>query len=249
MAMSFGGFGDPFAEPEQEPEAPTVRSRIGQIRESLGRACVAMGRDPNSVRLIGVTKTLAPEQIRPAIEAGLEDLGESYVQEAREKAARLPGVRWHLIGHLQRNKVNLAVDLFEMIHSLDSASLVRRLDRRCGERGRNLPGLLQVRLGDEETKHGVEPGEVFDLLESLRADPPRHLRLVGLMTVPPPAPDPEENRPHFRRLRELLEKILEQGYPFWHGRELSMGMSDDYLVAVEEGATMIRVGRALFGER
>ncbi len=249
MAISFGGFGDPFAETEQVPETSTVRSRIGQIREAVDRACLLMGRDPNSVRLIGVTKTLPPDRVRPAIEAGLEDLGESYIQEAREKASRLPGVRWHLIGHLQRNKVNLAVDLFETIHTLDSASLIRRLDRRCGERGRNLPCLIQVRMGGEDTKYGVEPEELFDLLEELREDPPRFLRLVGLMTIPPPGSDPEASRPHFRHLRQLLEQILERGYPFWHGRELSMGMSDDYLVAVEEGATMIRAGRAIFGER
>lgn len=242
----FGGFGDPFADPVEVPEAPTVRTRIGQVREAVDRTCIAMGRDPRSVRLIGVTKTLSPEEIKPAIEAGLEDLGESYVQEAREKASRLPGVRWHLVGHLQRNKVNLAVDLFETIHSLDSVSLIRRLDRRCIERERFLPGLVQVRLGDEETKSGVEPDEVFDLLDELRSNPPQRLRLVGLMTIPPPAEDP---RPHFRRLRELLDEVVARGYTFWHGRELSMGMSDDYLVAVEEGATFIRVGRAIFGER
>ncbi len=249
MPLSFSGFGDPFADADQAPEPSTVRSRIGQIREAVDRACLAGGRDPNSVRLIGVTKTLSPEEVRPAIEAGLEDLGENYLQEARQKASRLPGARWHLIGHLQRNKVNLAVDLFETIHTLDSAPLIRRLDRRCGERGRNLPGLIQIRLGGEDTKHGVDPDELFDLLDELREDPPRFLRLVGLMTIPPPGPDPEASRPHFRYLRTLLERVLEQGYPFWHGRELSMGMSDDYLVAVEEGATMIRVGRAIFGER
>lgn len=249
MAISFGGFGDPFAEPVSAPEPPTVRTRLGQVREAVDRACVALGRDPNSVRLIGVTKTLSPEDIKPAIAAGLEDLGESYVQEAREKAARLPGVRWHLIGNLQRNKVNLAVDLFETIHSLDSASLIRRIDRRCGERGRNLPGLIQVRLGGEDTKSGVEPSEVFELLDELAPDPPKHLRLVGLMTIPPPSEDPSESRPYFQQLRRLLDEIVARGYPFWHGRELSMGMSDDYLVAVEEGATMIRVGRAIFGER
>lgn len=249
MAIAFGSFGDPFADPVAAPEAPTVRSRIGQIREAVDRVCLATGRDPNSVRLLGVTKTLTPNQIRPALEAGLEDLGENYIQEAREKATRLPGARWHLIGHLQRNKVNLAVDLFETIHTLDSVSLIRRLDRRCTERGRNLPCLLQVRLGDEETKHGIDPDEVFSLLEELRSDAPRSLRLVGLMTIPPPGPDAEASRPHFRRLRRLLEAILERDYTFWHGRELSMGMSDDYLVAVEEGATMIRLGRAIFGER
>lgn len=226
-----------------------IRSRIGKIREAVDRACVACNRDPNSVKLIGVTKTLPPEAIVPAIEAGLEDLGENYLREAREKAAKLPGVRWHLIGHLQSNKVNLAVDLVEMIHSVDSLALLKRIDRRCGERGVNLPCLIQVNIGGEITKNGVSPEQLFEMLEELALDPPRYLRLVGLMTIPPPPAQPEDSRPAFRALRELLDRVVERGYPFWLGRELSMGMSSDYLVAVEEGATMIRVGTAIFGHR
>ncbi|HXE72991.1 MAG TPA: YggS family pyridoxal phosphate-dependent enzyme [Candidatus Nitrosotenuis sp.] len=252
--MSFGDpfarLGDPFPEPAtRAPEASAVAVRLARVREQIDRLCVKLGRDPGSVRLIGVTKGHPPEAIKAAIEAGLEDLGENYVQEARDKAARLPGVRWHLIGSLQRNKVNLAVDLFEAIHSLDSASLIMRVEKRCQERNRNLPGLIQVRLGGEETKHGVDPDQLFALLDALAAHPPTRLRLVGLMTIPPPGVDPEASRPHFRRLRGLLEEVRARGYPFWCGSELSMGMSDDYLVAIEEGATMIRLGRAIFGER
>lgn len=201
------------------------------------------------MRLVAVTKTRTVEEIKLALDAGLEDLAENYIQEAREKARKLPGARWHMVGNLQKNKVNLAVDLFEVIHSLDSASLIRRVDKRCQDRHRRLTGLLQVNLSGEKTKHGLTRAEVFELLDDLAVDPPEYLRLSGLMTIPPPVNSPEENRPYFRQLAELLDEIVGRSYPFWHGRELSMGMSDDFLVAIEEGATMIRVGRRLFGER
>lgn len=219
------------------------------MHEQIARCCVEAGREPAGVRVIGVTKSRTIDEVREAIEAGLEDLAENYVQDARERISQLPGARWHLVGHLQRNKVNLAVDLFEMIHSLDSLPLLRRLEKRCRQRGRHLPGLIQVRLGGEPTKHGVPPEGLFPLLDQLAQDPPLNLRLVGLMAIPPPPRDPEDSRPHFRRLRELLEAVRERGYPFWHGAELSMGMTDDYPVAIQEGATMIRLGRAIFGER
>ncbi|MBI3929474.1 MAG: YggS family pyridoxal phosphate-dependent enzyme [Armatimonadetes bacterium] len=244
------GFGDPFAEPEAPPPSlDSVRVRLAQIREAIDRTCVRVGREPSSVKIIGVTKTLTVEEIQPALEAGLDDLGENYVQEARKKAAALPGTRWHMIGNLQRNKVNLAVDLFEGIHSLDSLPLIRRLDERCKARNRKLWGLLQIKQGGEKSKQGLKEDAAFELLDALRKEPLEFLRLTGLMSVPPPVDDPEQNRPHFRALRTLLGRIQEQGYPFWSGSELSMGMSDDYLVAVEEGATMVRLGRAVFGER
>ncbi len=198
---------------------------------------------------MAVTKTRTVEEIKLALDAGLEDLAENYIQEAREKARKLPGARWHMVGNLQKNKVNLAVDLFEVIHSLDSASLIRRVDKRCKDRHRRLTGLLQVNLSGEKTKYGLSRSEVFELLDELATEPPEYLRLSGLMTIPPPVNSPEENRPYFRQLAELLDEITGRKYPFWHGRELSMGMSDDFLVAIEEGATMIRVGRRLFGER
>ena len=229
--------------------ALSVAERIGRIRESVSRACLKAGRRPDSVTLIGVTKTRTPEEIKPAIEAGLDDLGENYLQEAREKVRKLPGVRWHLIGNLQNNKANQAAELFEVIHSLDSVRLIKHLDRHCRERGCTVSGLIQVRLGGEDTKSGIEPECLIPMLDELSLEPPEALCLTGLMTIPPPVDDPEKSRPHFRRLRELLDEVLKRRYPFWHGAELSMGMTDDYLVAVEEGATFIRVGRAIFGER
>lgn len=247
--LGLGGFGDPFAETGATPDLPPVQGRLAQVRESIDRTCIRAGRDPASVRVIGVTKTRSADEIRPALEAGLDDLAENYVQEARQKAAQLPGARWHMIGPLQRNKVNLAVDLFESVHSLHNLGLVQKLDRRCGERNRRLWGLLQIKLGGEKSKRGLLPEQALELLEELKLAPPQTLRLVGLMTVPPPPKDPEDSRPHFQALRRLLEEIQQRDYPFWCGAELSMGMSDDYLVAVEEGATMVRLGRVLFGER
>lgn len=222
---------------------------IARIREDIQRAAIASGRDPASVRLVAVTKTRTVEEIRQALDAGAEDLGENYIQEAREKARKLPGARWHMVGNLQKNKVNLAVDLFEVIHSLDNISLIKRLDQRCAERRRNLIGLIQVTLGGEKTKRGLSPEGVLQMLDEIAKEPPEYLRLSGLMSVPPPVDDPEDNRVHFRTLRETLDRILERNYPFWAGAELSMGMSDDYGVAIQEGATMIRLGRSLFGDR
>jgi len=222
---------------------------IAEIREQIQRTCIEKGRDPSSVRLVAVTKKRTVKEIELALEAGVEDLGENYIQEAREKARKLPGARWHMIGNLQKNKVNLAVDLFEVIHSLDRIDLIKRVEKRCKTRHRRLTGLLQVNLSKEKSKYGLAEERVFPMLEELAEEPPEFLRLSGLMTIPPPVDNPEENRDYFRRLREMLETIVEKKYPFWQGRELSMGMSDDYLVAIEEGATMIRVGRSIFGER
>ncbi len=245
-----GGFGDPFGQPPSAlPPRPPVVEALAEVREQIHRATIAAGRDPDSVCLVAVTKTRTIEEVKLALEAGAEDLGENYVQEAREKARKLPGARWHMIGNLQKNKVNLAVDLFEVVHSLDNIGLIRRLDQRCKARNRRLTGLLQVKLGGEKSKRGLAEDKVIPMLDELAQEPPEYLRLSGLMTIPPPADTPEENRPHFRRLRELLAEIVAREYPFWHGEELSMGMSDDYLVAIEEGATMIRLGRSLFGER
>ncbi len=222
---------------------------ITKVREEIQRAAIAAGRDPSSVRLVAITKTRTVEEIRQALDSGLDDLGENYIQEARDKARKLPGARWHMVGNLQKNKVNLAVDLFEVIHSLDSVSLISRLEARCAARRRKLIGLIQVTLGGEKTKKGLTPEMVLSMLDEIAQEPPEYLRLSGLMAVPPPVDNPEENRIHFRTLRETLDKILERNYPFWSGSELSMGMSDDYLVAIEEGATMIRLGRSLFGDR
>ncbi|MGM9998895.1 MAG: YggS family pyridoxal phosphate-dependent enzyme [Candidatus Bruticola sp.] len=235
------------AEADFSPE--NLHARLTQVRESIKRTCISCGRDPNSVVLIGVSKTKPLEALEAAARLGLRDFGENYIQEAKAKAEKLSAVNWHLIGNIQKNKVNAAVEFATVIHSLDSADIIRRIDRRCAERGRIISGLIQVRLGREATKSGVDPENLFALLDELKTYEPRYLRLVGLMTIPPPASNPEGNRPYFCRLRELLQEVLNHKYSFWAGQELSMGMSGDYNTAIEEGATFVRVGRAVFGSR
>lgn len=226
-----------------------VGQSLKRVRSEIERACAACGRAPDSVKLIGVSKFQSVESMRAAQQNGLSDFGENYVQEAQRKAALLSGVRWHIIGHLQRNKVNAAVKFADVIHSLDSAELIAQVDRACASVGRSLEGLIQVRLGGEESKSGVEPENVIALLDSVALNPPGSLRLVGLMTIPPPCAEAAESRRYFSALREISEAVSARGYSFWQGRELSMGMSHDYPEAIKAGATYVRVGRAIFGER
>jgi pyridoxal phosphate enzyme (YggS family) len=217
-----------------------IPGNLARVRERIARAAERTGRRADDVLLVAVSKTVEPERIRAAIAAGVTALGENRVQEAKGKIAVLGRpAAWHLIGHLQTNKVRDALELFDVIHSLDRLELARELERRAAARGRPVDVLLQVNVGGEATKGGVEPdavGETLDTIGKLS-----HLRVRGLMTIPPAVERPEEARGWFRRLRELAER---------HGlRELSMGMSGDFEVAVEEGATMVRVGTAIFGAR
>lgn len=236
--------------PEAAPSSNELRERLAEVRRRIQMSALAAGRDPAEVELIAVSKTHPPEVLRRAIEAGATDLGENRVQEADAKIRELGRdyARWHLIGHLQTNKARRAVALFDVIHSLDSASLAQRLDRLCEEAGRDaLPVLIQVDLGSEVTKSGVSEEELPLLVAAVGAC--RRLRLVGLMTLPPFFEDTELVRPFFRRLRGLRD-ALKSNETFGAGRgELSMGMSHDYEVAIEEGATFVRVGTAIFGER
>jgi len=216
----------------------------------MAEAAIRGNRRPDVVTLIAVSKTHPVEVIKAAIAAGVTDLGENRVQEA---AAKIPpagrrSARWHLIGHLQSNKARRAVELFDVIHSLDSAALARRLDRVCQEVNREeLPVLIQIDLGKEPTKSGAAESELPRIIDAIRQS--QSLRLRGLMTLPPYFDDPEQSRPFFRRLRELRDELGRQGAFAAPGAELSMGMSHDYEVAIEEGATMVRVGTAIFGAR
>jgi PLP dependent protein len=237
------------------PDVAQGRDELGQRLEEVRRRIEAAARRsqraPQDVTLIAVTKTHPPHLIRRAIEAGASDLGENRVQEADAKIVEIgrTSARWHLIGHLQANKARRAVLLFDLIHSVDSVSLARRLDRMCAEEGRAeaLPVLVQVDLAGEASKSGVNETELPALIEAVRAC--ERLHLEGLMTLPPFFEDAEMVRPYFRRLRELRDRHSELGN-FGEGRgELSMGMSHDFKVAIEEGATMVRVGTAIFGER
>jgi len=223
-----------------------VRGRIAAASVRAGR-----GRDPDAVLLVAVTKTLAPEVVRLAYALGLRDFGENRVQEAREKrlALALPEARWELIGHLQSNKAARAVELFDRVQSLDSERLAAALDGRAASLGRTLPVLLEVNVSGEASKSGLAPAELGAVARAVVALP--HLRPEGLMTVAPMVTDAEAARPVFRELRRLRDWLRDAvptgpdgGWP-----HLSMGMSDDYTVAIEEGATIVRLGRALFGAR
>ena len=227
-----------------------MRERLAEVRRRIEASAQRAGRGAAEITLIAVSKTHPPELLRRAIEAGARDLGENRVQEADAKIVELgrDAARWHLIGHLQANKARRAVLLFDLIHSLDSVALARRLDNLCQELGRDeLPVLIQVDLGGEATKSGVGESELPELIEAVLAC--RHLRLTGLMTLPPFFENVELVRPFFRRLRELRDELGGRGVFGEGAGELSMGMSHDYEVAIEEGATMVRVGTAIFGER
>jgi len=226
----------------------SVEKNISIIRDQVGEAALRSGRDPFSVRLMAVTKTVDDERIREAIAAGVHLIGENYVQEAQRKIPLLgEGLEWHMIGHLQTNKSKYAVRLFHMIQSVDRIELARELDKRCGAAGMVMPILVEVNTGDESSKSGVSLGDALDLVETVSAF--KNLSVRGLMTMPPWFSNPEEARPFFRSLRELRDRIAEREIPGVHMTELSMGMSGDFVVAVEEGATIIRIGRAIFGER
>lgn len=226
-----------------------IADRVAAVRDRIARAAARAGRAAAEVTLVAVSKTHPPERVREALAAGLQDFGENRVQEAEAKVAALQGVRekvrWHLVGHLQGNKARAAAALFDRVHSVDGLKLAQRLERAAEEARKTLPVLVQVRLGDEETKSGCEPDRLFGLLDSIRGF--KRVHADGLMVIPPFLADPEAARPFFARLRKLRDEALRRG--LLRGRELSMGMSHDLEAAVEEGATMVRVGTAIFGER
>ncbi|HEY7347108.1 MAG TPA: YggS family pyridoxal phosphate-dependent enzyme [Ktedonobacterales bacterium] len=222
--------------------------RIREVRLQVAQAATRSGRSADDVTIIAVTKTVPVERIALAYEVGLKVFGENRVQEARAKIRELqyPLIRWHLIGHLQTNKVARAVELFDLIQSVDSLHLAEALERGAAARERMVSVLLQVNVSGEASKEGISPTELPLLAAEALLLP--HLRVLGLMTIAPYTTQPEEARPVFRRLRELRDDLRER-FPRGSWDALSMGMSNDFLVAIEEGATMVRVGRALFGER
>ncbi|HEV7679721.1 MAG TPA: YggS family pyridoxal phosphate-dependent enzyme [Candidatus Dormibacteraeota bacterium] len=222
-----------------------LAQRLQSVRTRIGAASERSGRDPGAVRLIAVTKTVEVSRIAAAVELGLRDLGENRVQEAASKAQQLPaGLRWHLIGHLQTNKAARAVQVFDTLHSVDSERVAEALSQRRAD-GVPLEVLIEVELTGIAAHTGAPEGEVERLARSVAAMP--HLRLRGLMTMAPPVTDPADARSTFARLRAVRDDVQQrigQDLP-----ELSMGMSNDFEVAVEEGATMLRLGRVLFGDR
>ncbi len=223
--------------------ATSIAENLANIEHRIAEAARRSGRDPRVVKLVAVSKTHPPEILREAIAAGVRVFGENKVQEGESKITELgrDAAEWHLIGHLQSNKARKAVQLFDVIHSVDSLDIAKRLERICDEEGREaLSVLVQVDLAGEETKSGIPETDLQDLVEFLRGC--KHLKLEGLMVLPPFFEDPEATRPYFRRLREIRDRLIPDGH-------LSMGMSHDFEVAIEEGATLVRVGTAIFGER
>jgi len=228
-------------------DARNLRHARDRVLARIAEACARAGRDPREVTLVAVSKTVPVSRLLAAIEAGFEVFGENRVQEAAAKVPDVPGARWHLVGPLQSNKVQRAVETFDAIETVDSLELATRIHRLAAELrpGRRYPVLVQVNVDRDPGKAGLAPEAVEGVV--VRAAGFDHLEVAGLMTIGRLADDPEEARPTFRALRELAER-LRTGHPEL-GPALSMGMSDDYWVAVEEGATIVRVGRALFGER
>jgi pyridoxal phosphate enzyme (YggS family) len=223
-----------------------LTANLDSIQKRMAAACGRAGRDPNSITLLAVTKTQPPEVVSAAAKLGLILFGENKVQEAKAKIPLCPGnLRWHMIGHLQSNKCRDAVELFKMIQSVDSLSLAREINKRAEQAARTMPVLMEVNVAGEASKFGYRPEQLLVELKELNALP--RIEIHGLMTVPPWSAEAEKTRPHFRRLRELktqCEQIL--GAPLSH---LSMGMSGDFEIAIEEGATMVRIGTELFGPR
>ncbi len=225
-----------------------VAERLARIRTRIEDACGRAGRPVDDVVLVGASKMQPAAALAEAWEAGLRVFGENRVQEALAKSREIPsGIEWHLIGPLQSNKVRPALELFRAIHSIDRPKIAEAVDREAGERGIEISGFLEVNLGGEPTKHGFLPDGLAGQVRALRRL--QHLRIVGLMAIPPQGESPDDSRPWFRKLRELRDDLAGrpewQGFPGW----LSMGMSDDFAVAIEEGATHVRVGTALFGPR
>jgi pyridoxal phosphate enzyme (YggS family) len=225
-----------------------ISDNLARVRERIETAARRCGRDPLKVRLVAVSKTVLAERVCQAIEAGVKILGENYVQEAQKKIEVLGhNVAWHFIGHLQTNKAKVAVRLFDLIHSVDSLNLAQELNRQAQDQGKVLPVLLQVNLSGETQKFGAQEREIFQVAEKLSGM--EGLLVKGLMTMPPYFEDPEASRPYYVELRKLSERLAQQKLARILIEELSMGMSNDFEVAVEEGATLVRVGTAIFGPR
>jgi pyridoxal phosphate enzyme (YggS family) len=226
-----------------------VPQRLNRVRERIADAAHRAGRKPEDVRLIAVSKTHPIDAVRAAADAGQIDFGENKVQEALQKIAQSAdmSIRWHLIGHLQSNKAKKAAAAVGAIHAIDSVDLLKRVDQAAGEAGHIVDVLIQVDLALEDTKHGAPVDAVPAIVKA--AEGCTAIRLTGLMLLPPLAENPEDARPWFARLRALRDELIEAGSPADRLRELSMGMSHDFEVAIAEGATMVRVGTAIFGER
>jgi pyridoxal phosphate enzyme (YggS family) len=226
-----------------------IAENVQYVRERIQKACERSQRDPQSVRLIAVTKTFDAAKVREAAESGVTDFGENFVQELREKRTEVsnPAIRWHFVGHLQSNKVKYIADFIHLIHSVDHRSVAEEIDKRGAKVGRIVDALVEVNTSGEQTKFGLKPEATLEFVKSVAHL--KNLKLKGLMTIGPFLPDPEASRPAFQRLRWLRNEIQDAGIENVEMDDLSMGMTHDFEVAIEEGATMVRIGTAIFGPR
>jgi pyridoxal phosphate enzyme (YggS family) len=224
-----------------------IEDNLKRVEETIRQAALSCGRDPASIKLLAVSKTFPAEIVEQTFRAGQRLFGENRVQEAAAKipSVQADGICWHMVGHLQTNKIRQAVQLFDVIESIDSEKVALGIDQSCRQFDKIMPVLIQINVGEEPQKFGIRPGQVHEVVEKVDALP--NLDLQGLMAIPPYATDPEASRPYFRRMSELLYQVNAiRTSPL---RELSMGMSSDFPVAIEEGATVVRVGTSIFGAR
>ena len=234
---------------DEDPLNLDIARNLKAVQDRIADTCARMGRDPRTVRLVSVTKTMGPETVRLAIQAGAVLFGENYIQEAREKCEILAPypVSWHFIGHLQSNKARYAVRLFDLIHSVDSLRLATELDREARKIGKVQKILIQINIGNEASKSGIAAESAETLMRSLSGF--SNISVQGLMVIPPFFDEPERVRPYFRGLRELRDSLMKSAMGGISLDELSMGMTGDFEAAIEEGATLVRIGTAIFGER
>ena len=223
-----------------------IKKNLEIINEKIKNAALKVNRNPEEIKLVAVTKTATIEQIKKAISAGIKIIGENKVQEAKEKYQILSAdIEWHLVGHLQTNKVKYAIEIFDLIHSVDSIKLAKEIDKRSLQFGMITNVLVEVNVSGEETKYGIKPEEVEPFLKEISEF--SRIKVRGLMTIAPMAEDTEEVRPYFRKLRELFKEIKIKSIKNIKMDYLSMGMTEDFEVAIEEGANMVRIGRGIFG--
>lgn len=225
-----------------------IKENIDRIQAQKGEIAIAAGRKPEDVLLVAVTKTRTPAEINEAIDSGITDIGENKVQEVLDKFDAVKPVRWHLIGHLQTNKVKYIIDKVSMIHSVDSLKLAEEIDKRAAQHGKIMDILIQINSAEEESKFGITTEETDRMIRQI-LDHFEHIRICGMMCIAPFAENPQSVRVYFREVKELYKKYSAVDHPRLHIQYLSMGMSHDYPVAIEEGSNLIRVGTAIFGER
>ncbi|MDT7906596.1 MAG: YggS family pyridoxal phosphate-dependent enzyme [Candidatus Calescibacterium sp.] len=228
-----------------------ILDNIKNVKERIKRACERSGRNENEIKIVAVSKTFPSDFIKFAYEGGIRDFGENYVQEALKKINELKELKitWHFVGHLQKNKAKFIPGNFEYLHSLDSIELLKELEKRCSAAQKEIKVLVQINIGKEQTKSGIMPENVFEFFEKALEFEPKHVKICGLMVIPPPPKDKEDSRKYFRELMKIKEECARKGVPENMLAEISAGMSDDFEVAIEEGATIVRLGRAIFFER